>query len=189
MTQFDDIVVTPVYGPLSTNNYPCAMPAHISGTLPGVHPNPPLFYPSQEPVYSDQFVNARHYYFRTAQSAKALAIQRQRAILSATSHYTSYSTQKQYPVTTHMNYIAPKDSSQYIAKRKAMAVGKSSYKVGLPADALYTTKNYYPSGVRTSLRRARSGGCTAPPKKSSIYNYSLRNGAVCGWGSIVRQNY
>ena len=29
----------------------------------------------------------------------------------------------------------------------------------------------------------------APKKKGAIENQSLRNGAVCGWGSIVRQNY
>ena len=72
---------------------------------------------------------------------------------------------------------------------RAMAVGKSSYKVGLPNEAPYSTKNYYPSGTRSSLRRARSGGCVAPKKKGAIENYSLRNGQVCAWGSIVRSTY
>ena len=51
------------------------------------------------------------------------------------------------------------------------------------------TKSYYPSGTRSTIRRARSGGCVAPKKKGAIQNTSLSNGQVCGWGSIVRQNY
>ena len=88
-----------------------------------------------------------------------------------------------------MNYIKPVDSSSHIQKLRAGTVGKSSYKIGLPVDAAYTTKNYYPSGVRTSLRRARSSGCTAPKKKGAIQNYSLSNGQSCGWGSLPRQTY
>lgn len=189
MPQYDDIIVTPVIGPLSTNQYPCAMPYHSYGKLPGVHPNPPQFFPSQEPVYADMNTNARRQYIRTAQSVAALAAQRARAIEKTGTSF-NYSTQKFSQVSTHMNYIAPTDSSLYIQKKKANAVGKSGLKVGLPAAALYTTKNYYPSGVRTSLRRARSGGCVAPAKKGSIFNTSLTNNAQgCGWGSLPRQNY
>ena len=88
-----------------------------------------------------------------------------------------------------MNYIQPIPSSMFTTIQKYNAVGKSGYKVGLPTQAPYTTKNYYPSGVRSSLRRARSGGCTAPKKKGSIYNTSLQNGQVCAWGAVPRQNY
>ena len=45
------------------------------------------------------------------------------------------------------------DSSSRTQRLKANAVGKSSYKVGLPANAPYSTKNYYPSGVRVLLLR------------------------------------
>ena len=72
---------------------------------------------------------------------------------------------------------------------KSQAVGKYAYKIGLPDYAPVTTKNYYPSGTRSSLRRARSGGCVAPKKKGSIYNTSLTNGQVCAWGSLPRQTY
>ena len=185
---YDNYVNSRITGPLSTNRYPCAIPYHSYGTLVGIRPNPPLFYPSQEPVAADQFTNSRHQYFRTAESAKSLAIQRERA-LDSSSSFTSKSSQRQYNVSTHMNYIPPTDSSLYIQKRRAAAVGKSSYKVGLPVAAPYSTKNYYPSGTRTSLRRARSGGCVAPKKKGAIENYSLSNGQVCAWGSIVRSTY
>ena len=189
MTQYDDIIVTPVYGPFNTNRYPATIPYHSYGTLFGRHPNPPLFYPSQEPVYADENTNSRQQYLRTALSRSALELQREKAIVANPISYTSYSSRIRYPISAHMNYITPIPSSMYTTTRKAMAVGKSGYKVGLPIQAPYTTKNYYPSGVRSSLQRARSGGCTAPKKKGSIFNTSLRNGQVCAWGSLPRQNY
>jgi len=185
---YDNYVNSRITGPLSTNQYPCAIPYHSYGTLVGIRPNPPLFYPSQEPVAADQFTNSRRQYFRTAESAESLKIQREKS-LNSTGIFTSKSSQRQYNVSTHMNYIPPTDSSLYIQKRRAAAVGKSSYKVGLPVEAPISTKNYYPSGTRSSIRRARSGGCVAPKKKGAIENYSLRNGQVCAWGSIVRSTY
>ena len=190
MTQFSDIIVTPIYGPLSTNQYPNAMAAHNSGVLTGLRPTPPLFYPSQEPAATDQNVNSRHQYFRTAESARSLAIQRARAIEKVTRNFSfNYSTGTAHHTSGHTNYIPPTDSSLRTQKLRSNAVGKSGYKVGLPLDAPYSTKNYYPSGVRSSIKRARSGGCTAPAKKGSIYNDSLRNGRTCAIGSLVRQNY
>jgi len=189
-TNTNDYVRSLVVGPLSTNQYPGTMHYHSYGTLTGKSPNPPLFYPSQEPVDSDQNLNARHQYFRTAESVQSLAIQREREKAKANGgSFFNYSTGVQHPTTGHMNYIKPVESSQHIQTLRAGAVGKSGYKIGLPLDAAYTTKNYYPSGARSSLRRARSGGCTAPKKKGAIQNYSLSNGNVCGWGSIPRQTY
>lgn len=189
MTQYSDIVATPVYGPLS-HQYPYAAPSHNAGTLAGVHPNPPMFYPSQEPVQADQHTNSRVQYFRTAQSAKGVAMQRERAINKVTRNFHfNHSTGVAKQTSGHMNYIAPTDSSSRTQRLRANAVGKSGYKTGMPADAAYTTKNYYPSGVRSSLRRARSGGCTAPAKKGSIFNTSLSNGRTCAIGSVVRQTY
>jgi hypothetical protein len=186
---YNNYVNTPIFGPLSTNQYPSAQPYHSYGTLIGIRPNPPLFYPSQEPVNADQFTNSRHQYFRTAESVIGLAKKRERAVLSAGQSMYSSNSGKYYNVSNHFNYIQPIDSSLLTQKRRAMAVGKSSYKIGLPDASPYSTKNYYPSGVRTSLRRARSGGCVAPKKKGAIENYSLQNGQVCAWGSIPRQNY
>ena len=88
-----------------------------------------------------------------------------------------------------MNYIVPPPSSMYTNTLKSKAIGKTVYKVGLPIEAPISTKCYYPSGTRTSLRRTRSGGCVAPKKKGAIENFSLRNGEICGWGSIPKQNY
>jgi len=184
MTQYDNIVVTPNYGPLS-HQYPCAMPSTNLGTLPGPTPNPPLFYPSQEPVYANMFQNARHVYARTAQTNHAQIIARQKALTASVPYY-SYSSQINRSVSGHMNYIAPQSSSQRLDRLKAVAIGKNSY---VPANSLYSTKNYFPTEVRSKLRRARSGGCVAPKKKGAIENNSLRNGMVCAWGALPRQNY
>ena len=186
---YNNYVNTPIFGPLNTNRYPGAIPYHSYGTLIGIRPNPPLFYPSQEPVNADQFTNSRHQYFRTAESVAGLAKQRERAILSAGQGMYSINSGKYYNVSNHLNYIQPTDCSLQIQKKRAIAVGKSSYKIGLPNEAPISTKNYYPSGVRSTIRRVRSGGCVAPKKKGAPENYSLRNGQVCAWGSIPRQNY
>lgn len=187
---YDNYVNAPITGPLSTNQTPSQIPYHSYGTLVGIRPTPPQFYPSQEPVNASMGTNARYHYLRTAQSVKSLAIQRERAIAAARGNsFFNYSTGKRYATSGHLNYITPIPSSMYVDIKKSNAVGQSSYKVNLPNDAPITTKNYYPSGTRSTIRRMRSGGCTAPKKKGAIENYSLRNGAVCSWGSIVRQNY
>ena len=186
---YSGYVNTPINGPLSTNNYPFSMAYHSYGTLTGQRPTPPQFFPSQEPVYSDMSVNARAQYSRaTDLSAKAKAIQNALGKLSTPVVFTSWSTQRQIPVSSHVNYIAPIPSSMLTDIRKSVAVGKSAYKVGLPLDAPTSTKNYYPSGTRTALQRARSGGCSAPKKKGSIYNTSLRP-ALGSWGALPRTTY
>ena len=186
---YNNYVNAPITGPLSTNQTPAQIPYHSYGFLAGIRPTPPQFYSSQEPVYADMNTNARHQYLRTSVSTAAL--QRQIALGKASKPltYVVGSSQRQIPVSSHTNYIPPIPGSLYVNTLKANAVGQTAYKVNLPNDALTGTKSYYPSGSRSSLRRARSGGCTAPKKKGSIYNTSLSNGQVCAWGSIVRQNY
>jgi hypothetical protein len=186
---YSGYVNTPITGPLSTNNYPFTMAYHSYGTLTGKNPTPQQFFPSQEPVYSDMSVNARAQYLRaTGISAKTKAQQDALGKQSPPVVFTSWSTQRQIPVSSHVNYIAPIPSSMLTDIRKSVAVGKSGFKVGLPLDAPTSTKNYYPSGTRSALQRARSGGCSAPKKKGSIYNTSLRP-ALGSWGALPRQTY
>lgn len=186
---YSGYVNTPITGPLSTNNYPFTMAYHSYGTLTGKNPTPQQFFPSQEPVYSDMSVNARAQYLRaTGISAKTKAQQDALGKQSPPIVFTSWSTQRQVPVSSHVNYIAPIPSSMLTDIRKSVAVGKSGFKVGLPLDAPTSTKNYYPSGTRSALQRARSGGCSAPKKKGSIYNTSLRP-ALGAWGALPRQGY
>ncbi len=187
---FQGYVNAPILGPLNSSQYPNAMPYHSYGILTGQRPTPPQFYPGQEPVYAEMSVNARAQYLRATDiSVKEKARQDALGKLSAPTTKVSYSSQRQFPVSTHVNYIAPIPGSMYTNIRKSIAVGKSAYKVGLPLAAPIGSKSYDNSFRRTALQRARSGGCTAPKKKGSIYNYSLTQPGINGWGSIPRQNY
>lgn len=187
---FQGFVNAPVTGPLTTNNYPFSMPYHSYGTLTGQRPTPPQFYPSQEPVYAEMNTNARSHYLRaTALSVAQKARQDALGKLSSPIVKVIGSSQRQVAVSSHVNYIEPKPSSMYTDIKKSVAVGKSAYKVGLPLAAPISTKSYYPSGTRTALQRARSGGCSAPKKKGSIYNTSLTQPGICAWGALPRQTY
>ena len=186
---YNNYVNAPITGPLSTNQYPCAIPYHSYGILTGLRPTPPQFYPMQTPVDAQMNTNARHQYLRTSVSNQRLQQQIALGKASMPLGYVISSSQRQVPVSSHTNYIPPVPSSLYLNTLKANAVGQTAYKVNLPNSAPTGTKSYYPSGTRSTIRRARSGGCVAPKKKGSIYNTSLSNGQVCAWGSIVRQNY
>jgi hypothetical protein len=178
---------SPIIGPMSTNQTPGGIRInHTLGSLPGVHPNPPQFGVADG---ASEFSNARHYYARTAQSVVRQAEVTDLAKASQPNKFFSMSSQRQFPVSTHMNYIPPKESSQRTAMLKSQAVGKSSYKIGLSNDTLLSYKNYNKNDVKTALRVVRSGGCTAPAKKGSIFNRSLCNGRVCAWGSQVSSTY
>lgn len=186
---YNNYVNSPITGPLSTSQTPCQIPYHSYGILTGIRPTPPQFYPLQEPVYAEMNSNARKQYLRTAISQTVKAQQTLLGKMSVPQSYVINSSQRQVPVSTHTNYIPPMQSSLYVNIVKSNAVGQTAYKVNLPTSAPTGTKSYYPSGTRSAIRRARSGGCTAPKKKGAIENTSLSNGQVCAWGSIVRQNY
>jgi hypothetical protein len=187
---FQGYVNAPIGGPLNSDQYPFTMPYHNYGILYGQRPTPPQFFPGQEPVYAEMSTNARAQYLR-ATSISNIEKARQDALgkLSDPITKVSYSSQRQYPVSSHVNYIQPLQSSMRTNIVKSIAVGKSAYKVGLPLAMPIGTKSYDTSYRRSALQRARSGGCTAPKKKGSIYNYSLTQPGICGWGSIPRQNY
>jgi hypothetical protein len=186
---YSGYINTPINGPLSTNQYPCSMPYHSYGTLTGQRPTPPQFFPSQEPVNSDMSVNARAQYLRaTDLSAKKRAIENALGKLSTPVVFTCKSSQRQIPVSSHVNYIPPLPSSMFLDIKKSVAVGKSAYKVGLPLEAPISSKSYDTSFRRSALQRARSGGCTAPKKKGSIYNTSLRP-SLGSWGALPRTTY
>ena len=184
---FQGFVSAPVTGPLTTNNYPFSMAYHSYGTLAGQRPTPPQF---QDPVYSTMNTNARRQYSRaTAISTIEKMKQDLLGKLSTPVKKVIASSQRQVAVSTHVNYIEPKASSMYTDIKKSVAIGKSVYKVGLPLNAPISTKSYYPSGTRSALQRARSGGCSAPKKKGSIYNTSLTQSGINGYGSLPRQGY
>jgi len=186
---YNNYVNAPITGPLSTSQTPAQIPYHSYGILTGLRPTPPQFYPQQAPVYAEMNTNARKQYLRTSVNKKALAEQIRLGKLSDPMGHFINSSGRQVSVSTHTNYIPPIDGSLYVNIKKSNAVGQTAYKVNLPNDVPTGTKSYYPSGTRSTLRRARSGGCVAPKKKGAIENYSLSNGQVCAWGALVRQNY
>lgn len=183
---YNGYVNAPITGPLSTNQTPSQIPYHSYGILAGIRPTPPQF---KEPTYASMDTNMRKQYLRTCISQSVKAQQLALGKMAAPQSYIISSSQRQVPVSSHTNYIPPIQSSMYVNIVKSNAVGQTAYKVNLPNSAPTGTKSYYPSGTRSTIRRARSGGCVAPKKKGAIENNSLRNGQVCGWGSIVRQNY
>jgi hypothetical protein len=187
---FQGYVNAPINGPLNSSQFPCTIPYHSYGILTGQRPTPPQFFPGQEPVYAEMSTNARAQYLRaTSLSAKQKAIQDALGKESSVITKVIPSSQRQVPVSTHMNYIQPIPSSMRTNIVKSVAVGKSAYKVGLPLEAPIGTKSYDTSFKRSALRRARSGGSVAPKKKGSIYNYSLTQPGINGWGSVPRMNY
>ena len=186
---YNSYVNASITGPLNTNKYPSIIPYHSYGVLAGIRPTPPQFYPMQEPVYAEMNSNARKQYLRTAISQTVKARQHALGKMSVPQSYIINSSQRQVPTSTHTNYIAPIPSSLYVNIVKSNAIGQTAYKVNLPVNAPTCSKSYYPSGTRSTVRRARSGGCVAPKKKGAIENYSLKNGQVCAWGALVRQNY
>jgi hypothetical protein len=182
-------VNAPITGPLSTDRTPNQIPYHSYGTLVGIRPTPPQFYPSQTPVNAEMNTNARHHYLRTSVNKDVLAKQIALGKLSTPLGYMINSSGRTVATSSHTNYIPPIPSSMYTTIAKSNAVGQSAYKVNLPNTAAISTKVYMPSSTRSTIRRVRSGGCTAPKKKGAIQNTSLINPRICGWGSIVRQNY
>lgn len=187
---FAGYVNAPIGGPLNSSQFPNTIPYHSYGILNGQRPTPPQFYPGQEPIYSDMGVNARAQYLRaTDLSSAQKAIQNDLGKLSAPTKKVSYSTQRQFAVSSHVNYIEPIPSSMRTSILKSISVGKSAYKVGLPLIAPIGSKSNDSSFRKSALQRARSGGCTAPKKKGSLYNYNLTQPGICAWGAIPRQNY
>ena len=181
-------VNTPIIGPLNSTQYPFTMPFHSYGRLNGLRPTPPQFFSSQEPVNSQMYSNARSHYLRASGLNTNRKVE-QEFLAKGSEPMTNYisSSNKRVPVSKHMNYIQPMQSSMKTNIMKSVAIGKSSYKIGLPLESSIGSKNYDTSYTRTALRRARSSGNVAPKKKGSIYN-SMQS-SVNGWGAIPRMNY
>jgi hypothetical protein len=165
---FDGFVNTPINGPLTTNRYPFSMMYHSYGTLVGQRQMPPQFFPGQEPINASMNTNARSQYRATAisnvQKAKEDALGKKSEPISK----VNYSSGRQIPVSSHVNYVAPIQSSMHLDKLKSQAIGKGAYQVGASVNTLTSSKNYSVSSTKSALQRARSSGCTAPKKKGAI---------------------
>jgi hypothetical protein len=95
----------------------------------------------------------------------------------------NFSTDPLYPSTSKIadnnNYTTSMFHSHYqrrvlagkpINMIKYNAIGQSAYKVGLPANAPYQTKNNDNTIRNIRRQRCRNGGCVAPKKKGAIEN-------------------
>jgi hypothetical protein len=102
-------------------------------------------------MMQSEFAGLRYQYARTVVSSKQSREDREKRVVSS-------------GAVSHMNYIAPKDSSQRLNEIKAKAVGKSS------VSDTSATKNYSHFASQSALRRLRRGGYAAPPKKGAVVN-------------------
>ena len=64
---------------------------------------------------------------------------------------------------THTKNLTFQDSSSYIERRKARAIGKKEYNSPL------SYRSYDPNEVAHVTRRVRQGGCVAPKKKGFTF--------------------
>ena len=142
----------PIIGPLSTNRTPNTNFHSELGVLSGIHPNPPQFYPSDG---ASTFAQGRAQYRRTNTTQFNFG--------RGTQMYSSI------PESKSTKYISPASSSMYMAAKKCAAIGKSSLKCGLPNNSQLSYKCYIKNDVKSAIRTARSGGCSAPAKKGSIF--------------------
>ena len=90
----------------------------------------------------------------------------------STQGYTGYLNERKTFKADAGGGQAYHDASEYTRLRKITAVGKSSYKVGLPSNAPHSYGYVDRSFVATARQRVRSGGCTAPKKKGALNNPS-----------------
>jgi hypothetical protein len=172
----------PVIGPIQ-HAYPGIVRMVDNGVQAGLHPNPPKYGVADG---SADYAMGKNYYLRTRTTEHNMNV-------GTVDHSNNHPTrvyvaglQKSFLLSQSTKYNAPKDAGQFIAARKAAAIGQSSFKVGLPINAPLAYKSYDNNLVKTHLQRARNNGCTAPKKKSSIFNPYTSN---CHYGAIPRSTY
>lgn len=168
--QYNQTVQSYIQGPLSSSQTPGQLEYHSYGTLTGIHPNPPHF----SPMNSDgMFSNSRLQFKQTDASLenKQQMLAREKIIAThPSSQYFSSPLGRTFATQGYTNYISPTDSSLYIQKRRAMAIGKQSYKIGLPFYAPLSNKSYNNNDVKSTVGRLRRAGCVAPKKKGALEN-------------------
>ena len=155
-------VTTAVIGPLS-HQFPGIIPPHSSGNLNGRHPNPPSFYPSDN---TGDYSNSRYNYFRTIPSVRFTA--------------------NDFEVMAKKKKMNNNNNSSSLKTEnvKKNAIGKTSYKVGLPYESELTYRSYNRNDVKQALKRTRSSGCIPPKKVGALENYSLKNPGICCLSSV-----
>ena len=116
---------------LNQNNAPCTLCKSGMGVMSG-YPTPPQFFPSQEPIFANSNTNLRQMYRRVYWNSPANSPILNKSI-------------------GNIN-----DSYSRLDRIKSKNVGKTAYKIGLPPNALISTKSYTPSIIKTTLNRVRN---------------------------------
>jgi len=186
--QYNNYLMAQTVGPLSTSQTPGQMEYHKNGILRGVHPNPPQYYPMDN---SSEFSQARFQYSQTETSKAQQYLAREKVLAqNPRSQYYSSDINRNYLTKGYTNYIPPPDSSLYIRTLKTRAIGKSSFKQGLPPPAPLTYKVFNRNDVKTILGRVRRAGCVAPAKKGALENRTCTaGGGICNIGAFSGQGY
>jgi hypothetical protein len=165
-SSYNNYLNTLITAPLNTNKYPNVLPYHSYGILNGKRPTPPQFFSYQEPINSNMNTNMRAQYLRsTGFSNEQINIFNINGKKTSPNIY-NLTSKRDFAQSTHTNYITPIPSSMYINIKKSKSIGKSSFKIGLPINSPISTKNYFASNVKSTLKRVRSGGTIAPKKKN-----------------------
>jgi len=166
----------------NTHNTPLQMLQHNLGALNGVHPNPPHF---QYDSAGGDFASKRSQYVRTNTTQNNFGVGR--AIHAPRSqpstHYVA-GLQRSFPMCQTTSYVAPACSSMYLAAKKSAAIGKTSFKEGLPPATFYSTKAPNVNDAKTRLQRVRNRGSVAPAKCGSIYNPYRGHNSHWGAGGV-----
>jgi hypothetical protein len=95
------------------------------------YPTPLQFFPDQEPLNVSENTNLRQMYKRT--------------------YWNDYNNINKKQIGNSKN-----DTSSRLNSIKSKNIGKYVYKVGLPENALISTKVYTPSIIKTTLNRVRN---------------------------------
>ena len=166
---YNSNVRSAINAPLNTSQYPGVLTFRMTGIQTVPMATPAQFFPGQNPPNYADNGNMRNEYIRTSVPKFVKELQIKKGKMSAPLSIYQHSNGRRVAVSSHMNYIPPKDSSQYINNLKRNAIGKTNYKVGLPENSPISTKSYTPGYTNSILSRLRSSGYAAPPKKGAIY--------------------
>jgi restriction endonuclease S subunit len=74
------------------------------------------------------------------------------------------SSKKAYNTNVYKHKIG--DSSEVIANKRRLAIGKNSNRIGVSYGEASSYSNYNTNDVKRALRKARSSGYVSPPKKN-----------------------
>jgi hypothetical protein len=140
-----------------------------NGVQSCVAPSPNQQYPTDQ---TGNVANARASFVNAQKNFSTNPLYPSTSKIADNNNYTTsmFHSHYQRRVLAGKPIPVPVSGDQYINMIKYDAIGKSAYKVGLPTNAPYQTKNNDSTIRNIRRQRCRSGGCVAPKKKGAIEN-------------------